>query len=56
MKLAKFLFAVVSLASFIGCASTQQPPPMGPSPEETAAMQELNQETAAQPAQQQPQE
>jgi hypothetical protein len=57
MKLAKFLFASVCLASLLGCASTQSPPPMGPSPEETAAMQELNRETAgAQPAPQQPQE
>jgi hypothetical protein len=57
MKLAMFLFAVVSLASFLGCASTQPPPPMGPSPEENAAMQELNHETQnAQPAPAQPQE
>jgi hypothetical protein len=56
MKLAKFLFAVVSFASLLSCASTQQPPPQGPSPEETAAMQELNRETAAPPAPAQPQE
>jgi hypothetical protein len=57
MKLAMYLFAVVSLASFLGCASTQPPPPQGPSPEETAAMQELNRETQnPQPAPQAPQE
>jgi len=57
MKLVMFLFAVVSLASFLGCASTQPPPPQGPSPEETAAMQELNRETQnPPPAPQQPQE
>jgi hypothetical protein len=57
MKPIMFLFAVVSLGSFLGCASTQPPPPQGPSPEATAAMQELNQETQnAQPAPQPPQE
>lgn len=54
MKRAMFLFAAVSLTSILGCASNPPPPPVGPSPAETAAMQELNQETAnpppAQPA------
>jgi hypothetical protein len=59
MKRVAFLFATVSLTSLLGCASSSPPPPVGPSPAETAAMQELNQETANQnppPAQPAPQE
>jgi hypothetical protein len=59
MKRVLFLFAVVSLTSMLGCASSPPPPPIGPTPAETAAMQELNQETANQnppPAQPAPQE
>jgi len=57
MKRVVFLFAVVSLASMLGCASSPPPPPVGPSPAETAAMQELNRETATPPpAQPEPQE
>ena len=49
MKRVVFLFAVVSLSSLLGCASTQ--PAKGPAEEEAAAMQELNREReAAQPA------
>jgi hypothetical protein len=54
MKRVVFLFAAVSLTSLLGCASSPPPPPIGPTPAETAAMQELNRETAnpppAQPA------
>jgi hypothetical protein len=48
MKPVVFLFALVSLSSLLGCAST--PPAKGPAAEEAAAMQELNREReAAQP-------
>ena len=48
MKQVVFLFAVVSLTSLLGCASTK-PPPQGPSPEEVAAMQELNRQASENP-------
>ena len=46
MKRVVFLFGVVSLTSLLGCASNPPPPPVGPSPAETATMQELDRETA----------
>jgi len=54
MKRVMFLFVAISLSSLLGCASNPPPPPQGPSPAETKAMQELNQETAQKPAPEQP--
>jgi hypothetical protein len=48
MKRVKFLFATLALTSLLGCASTK-PPPQGPSPEEVAAMQELNRQASENP-------
>jgi hypothetical protein len=56
MKRVVFLLTLVSLTSLLGCASTQPPPPVGPSPAEAAAMQELNHETAGQNAPTAPQQ
>jgi hypothetical protein len=50
-----YLFAAISLASLLGCASNPPPPAPTPSPEEAKAQQELNQETAK-PAAEQPQQ
>jgi hypothetical protein len=55
MKRVVFLFAVVSFTSLLGCASNPPPPPIAPTPAETAAMKELNQETSGQNAQPAPQ-
>ena len=40
MKRVVFLLAAVSLTSLLGCASNPPPPPVAPSPAETAAMKE----------------
>jgi hypothetical protein len=47
MKRVVFLFAVVSLTSLLGCATP--PPPPTASPEDIAAMQELNRESSQNP-------
>jgi hypothetical protein len=48
MKRVKFLFAALALTSLLDCASTPPPPPTA-SPEDIAAMQELNRESSQNP-------
>lgn len=47
MKLMQALLATIALGTTVGCATpAPPPPPVGPSPSETAAYQQLDQETA----------
>jgi hypothetical protein len=47
MKLTHALLAIVALSMTVACATpVQAPPPVGPSPSETAAYQDLDRETA----------
>jgi hypothetical protein len=51
MKLMYALLATIALATTAACATqASPPPPTGPSPSETAAYQQLDQETANGPA------